>query len=411
MLAQQMLSFEKRHSIQAPSLTHAQELRAISGAKRRQENEQRFPRRSRSRGNIGARGGSSLPELERGSPGAEARRKRRGRRRPVGKGARSLMKLEEMHDAGALSNSEYREAKLKVHDTVKEREADPAADAPEEVPDEVDDGAGADAEPEAADGDMFESMSEPEEEVYEEPEIADDEPFVAPVSTNMAALVGNMPLLNALQGGGGYERPDTAEIIEDLEELPQLTPRAVHTEGFKLVQPPPKTRQSLGRAALAALEAENAVRPSDFQEASESDDASSQEGEDALDGPSETEWQRILREKQAAQKQLVRAPSRGSPPRAEVPGFGLVGPNTQREFWWKEKASSAEVTEHLAVATEPDKLHPVDEAPAGGAELFFGTKGRVAFFDLSKAQHSKWNAEGATEDGEGPDSGRRNYIR
>ena len=71
MLAQQMLSFEKRHSIQAPSLTHAQELRAISGAKRRQENEQRFPRRSRSRGNVGGRGGSSLPELERGSPGAE----------------------------------------------------------------------------------------------------------------------------------------------------------------------------------------------------------------------------------------------------------------------------------------------------------------------------------------------------
>ena len=42
MLAQQMLSFEKRHSIQPPSLTHAHELRASIGSKRRLANGRPF---------------------------------------------------------------------------------------------------------------------------------------------------------------------------------------------------------------------------------------------------------------------------------------------------------------------------------------------------------------------------------
>ena len=64
MLAQQMLSFEKRHSIQPPSLTHAHELRASIGTKRRLANEESFPSRSRSRSSPGRP--SSLPELSKG---------------------------------------------------------------------------------------------------------------------------------------------------------------------------------------------------------------------------------------------------------------------------------------------------------------------------------------------------------
>jgi Ran GTPase-activating protein (RanGAP) involved in mRNA processing and transport len=443
MLAQQMLSFEKRHSIQPPSLTHAHELRASIGTKRRLANEESFPSRSRSRSSPGRP--SSLPELSKGgspskrdSPLGNARRKARGSsKKRGGRGARSLVKLEEMRETGELSSEDHKKAAAAVQETVGGA-ASPAPELgePAATPvDEVEDDPDLDAAVVAAERrDILTPMTPSRHgraqgtaaEVLEEDvagAAAGADGKQEPMS--LFGVYANMPLLDALAKGGegvGYRRPDTAEIIGDPDDLPPLTTRMSSMDGFNVSPPNPKVKRSLGMGALIAREAEESVRPQDFVD----DDTMSEDSADAdedVDASRSTETQRekFTRERVHAARQLARAPSRGEKFHSEAltaNNFGLIGPGTERRLWWQkpedEAVTSEEVPEQLAVPPEPNMTEWKGGAAAAGPDLFFGSSARQAFFDLTKSQHREWNAEGIPdEDGEGggPDSGRRHYLR
>lgn len=454
MLAQQMLSFEKRHAIQPPSLTHAHELRASIGTKCRLTNETSFPERSRSRVSRGSPSHAlpnRLPELSadvgspsptRSSPSKHTRRKTRaGTKKPRrdGKGARSLDKLDQMRHTGQLSDADYKKASAAVQATVGGDAATPSAKTEQELvarPDEeVEEELELGAEEVAAETrDILTPMTPsrhiraqeaadidvPEEE--EGTKVGSDKDDISNSQMSLFGLYTNMPLLSALaKGGEGYRRPDTAEIIDDPDDLPPLTARMSSVEGFHVSSPKPsKIKRTLGKGALIAREAKLTVCPHDFVDDTGSDAASDVEDINVV-SRGETQKDALVRERVRAAKQLARAPSRGEKFHNEaltVNNFGLIGSGIDRKLWWQktenEAVTSEEVPEQLAIAPEANVPDWKREAVAGGPELFYGEKARQAFFDLTKSQQREWSTEGIPdENGEGgePDSGRRHYLR
>ena len=437
-MAQQMLRFEKKPALLRASPTHSQELRASINSKRRVSNEASFPARSNlSRGSKRpSRGSPSLRELKhspdkRGSPSANARKKARGSpKKRGGKGARSLVALDDMRDKGELSKSDHRKAETAVESVTTSggaigkslAEAVGATEAADEVDEELD----LDAKTfEEERRDVLTPMTPSRHgrnkgaaEVEEDPFAAGDEIELSenqrdPLSLFGVVRHGHGGLLEAMAtGGDGYRRPDTAEIIADPDDLPPLTTRMSHVElgSFQPSPPKPSRPRGPGMAELMARKSQDSVRPQDFM------DGGSQADEDAT-AKRETRGERRRRERNAAAKQMARAPSRGQKFIDEAlssTNFGLVGNPNEQKLWWQDAVTSEEVPEQLAVPAEPNMDQWKGSAAAGGKEMFFGTKARQAFFDLTKTQHQEWNAEGMPdEDGEGggPDSGRRHYLR
>eukprot|EP01043_Picozoa_sp_COSAG02_P068433 COSAG02_NODE_11365_length_1739_cov_2.467683_1_plen_342_part_10 len=331
MLAQQMLSFEKRHSIQPPSLTHAHELRASIGTKRRLANEMSFPARRTS----GSPSPNRLPELssdDASSPkrGKYGRSRKRGsgstkKPRRSGKGARSLEKLDEMKQRGHLSEDDHKTAARAVQETVSgSGEANPSAptellvegaEAEEEevVEEELEFDA---AEVAAEERDILTPMTPSRHmRVHEPAEVPEENEGGSNQSNHMSlfGLYANMPLLDALaHGGEGYQRPNTAEIIDDPDDLPPLTTRMSSVVGFHVSSPKPsRPKRALGRGVQEWREAKEIVCPHDFADDTASE-AASDAGEDAAAASrSETQMETLVRERGRAAKQLARAPSRG----------------------------------------------------------------------------------------------------
>ena len=443
--ARQMLSFEQRHAIQPPSLTHAHELRASVGSKRRaatKASSPAAPKRGSSARERFERAAALEEALEdalkspgtRGSPNASARRKaRRSPKKCGGKGPRSLVALDDTGGKGDLSElSENAKAAAESAATGGGAIAESLAKAVAAL-DAADDELGLDAKTfEEERRNVLTPMTPGQHarnkavaEVEEDPfpgSVPGDEVEV-PENKNSLSLFGVVHhggqggLLEAVaSGGAGYERPNTAQIIGDDEDLPPLTdddiagPEQPTTEGIF---------QTSGRMAR---EAQHSVCPQDFMDTASEDGGGSYADEDATP-KRETRGERRRRERIAGAKQMARAPSRGQKIHSEALPATNFGPtrngdltaqseswSNERKLWWQDAVTSEEVPE-----TNMDQWKGSEAA--AGKEMFFGTKARQAFFDLTKSQQREWNAEGMPDaDGEGgrggmPDSGRRHYLR
>jgi hypothetical protein len=412
----------------------------------------RHPRRSPVSRSRAAGGGGGLPQLPEARRSPEVRRSpvaspspysrraradlRKARAKHATPGARSLERLEEMYKRADLSKAQYEMAVARVRETTRPpRRQSPAGDA--------DDGAAEQPELEP------EPELEPDEEAtppmtprqLDESELAN---AALQSAGSLFGLLSTMPLLDAMaSGGAGYTRPTTAEIIDDQEDLPPLQVG--------------RHRHRLGKASLAALEAENAVRPADFLASADTPSGrfspslrpgTATELEVAGDGeefqpPSEAE--RMREERQV----LSRALARTSRSREQEISIGtdteLFRPLTATtsaaaEPWWAEKFSAGNLVERDGSAPGQGS-ESEDDSGAGmlAASYFSSPAGtpltgfqspvpvsgaatpserlqvsRQAFWDLAKGQTLAWHAEGLPtefEAGAAPDSGRRHYLQ
>jgi Ran GTPase-activating protein (RanGAP) involved in mRNA processing and transport len=462
MLAQQMLSFERRNRIEPPSATRAQELRARRGAavaaEARRKSDQHIPRghgakhsgrRPRVTGAVALQKPdrpTSLPELHRrrSSPPPTSQDKlHRKKAQQVGasrrggnRGGRSLAQLEALHRRGKLSKREYLKAKGRVLDSVSKRlgsreaplsEAEAATTAEEgrngegreeDEPriDMTDQGAAGKGGKEsagpfgdAAGGGVNEEEADDDKDEDEDGEETGTEAELEPEpSTSIGAMLVHARLNQLL--------PSSVDVPEvDWEELPPLSPgRGTTPAPIDRLPPFKNSRQIamearqkreggrlLSKSRLVEKEALATVRP----ETAASDDIDGSADDVAADGlvarPEHAERRKLRHD-------LARLPSRGRmmhdsdmfDQQAAMEDFDLrwAGPVEQR-------------SDPLDVHTKPPAPAMPMVEPATSRQ-FFGGKSRQAFWELTATQSRHMRAEGLLADPDNtPDSARRHYLR
>ena len=222
-----------------------------------------------------------------------------------------------MKQLGQLSEEDHQKAASAVQKTVAGgSEADPSAqNAAARITEEVEEEPELDAAEAAAEKRDILTPMTPSRRMHGLAEVPEENVGGSSQSNHMSlfGLYANMPLLDALANGGeGYQRPNTAEIIDDPDDLPPLTTRMASVEGFHVSSPKPsRPTRAVGRGVQEWREAKEIVCPDDFV-----DDTASEAASDAGEGldataRSETQMEILVRERGRAAKQLARAPSRG----------------------------------------------------------------------------------------------------